>query len=127
MIYIKNLYKSFKKHPVLTGLDLEVRKGQILVIVGRSGVGKSILLKLMLGLEKPDNGTIKILGKSITPKYTLVKDMGMVFQKNALFDSMNIFANIAFYLRYHGNKKNHKPYTEEEIKKKVFDALALVG
>jgi phospholipid/cholesterol/gamma-HCH transport system ATP-binding protein len=131
MIEVKDLYKSYGKHEVLKGLTLSINEGEILVILGRSGVGKSVLLKHIIGLTKPDSGTIDVFGKRISDMkqkdiYKTVKNMGMLFQGAALFDSMNIGENIAFYLNQHGNPETEKPYTNEEIKEKVSYALKVV-
>lgn len=132
MINIKNLWKRYGKIEVLTGLDLEVRQGEILVILGRSGVGKSVLLKHIIGLEKPDLGSIDVGGVTITSLkknqiYNAVKNMGMLFQGSALFDSMTIEENTAFYLNQHGDPITGKPFPAHVIKQKVQEALAMVG
>lgn len=127
MIRVKNLYKSYGKTKVLKGLDLEVNSGETLVILGRSGVGKSVLLRQIIGIESPDKGTIEIDGISITTlseseRYKIIKGMGMLFQGSALFDSMNVGENTAFYLREHLLE-----LSEEEIQKRVAKALDMVG
>ncbi len=132
MIQIKNLWKRYGSVDVLQGLTLNANKGEILVILGRSGVGKSVLLRHIIGIEKPDQGTIDIDGTCISnlPKeqlYNAVKNMGMLFQGAALFDSMNIEENTAFYLKQHGNPLTKEPLTPEEIREKVTQALAMVG
>jgi len=132
MIEVVDLWKSYGKNQILSGMNLQIHEGEILVIVGRSGVGKSVLLRHIIGIEKPDKGYIDVDGVRIselskTGLYKAVKDMGMLFQGAALFDSMNIFENTAFYLRQHGNPKTKEPYTEEEIKDKVFTALKMVS
>jgi len=101
MIRIRNLWKRFGNNQVLTGLDLDVRKGETLVILGRSGVGKSVLLRHIIGLEKPDQGTVELDGVIISelkrPELFLaVKNMGMLFQGSALFDSMTVEENTSF-------------------------------
>lgn len=132
MIRIKNLWKRYGELEVLKGLDLEVKKGEILVILGRSGVGKSVLLKHIIGIEKPDQGSIEVAGVKISEvkKNELdqaVKNMGMLFQGSALFDSMTIGENTAFYLEQHGDPSTGKPFSKETIRKKVQEALAMVG
>ncbi len=132
MIRIKNLWKKYGSIDVLKGLNLEVNKGEILVILGRSGVGKSVLLRHIIGIEKPDQGSIEINGTIISELkknklYDAVKNMGMLFQGSALFDSMNIEENTAFYLKQHGDPVTGKPFPREDIEQKVKEALAMVG
>lgn len=132
MILIKNLWKRYGDLQVLKGLDLEVKKGEILVILGRSGVGKSVLLKHIIGIEKPDFGEIEVNGVKISEVKkneldSAVKNMGMLFQGAALFDSMTIGENTAFYLEQHGDPATGKPFSSEEIRKKVEKALSMVG
>lgn len=127
MIIIKNLYKSYGKLHVLKGLNLDVFDGETLVILGRSGVGKSVLLKQMIGIESPDNGTIEINGQEITSlspnaRLKVVKGMGMLFQGAALFDSMTVGENTAFYLRQH-----EAHLSEQDIQNRVSQALEMVG
>ncbi len=125
MIKIKNLKKSFGKQQVLKGVNLEVREGKITFILGKSGSGKSVLLKHILGLIKPDEGEIFIDGKDIT-KLRLKdlnevrKKFGVLFQNVALFDSMNVFENIAFPL------VEHTKLSKKEIKEKVTKILKMV-
>ena len=126
MICIENLWKRYGSKDVLSGLNLQVIKGEILVILGRSGVGKSVLLRHIIGIEKPDSGSITVDGVLISNlrKKRLedaVRGMGMLFQGSALFDSMTIGANTAFYLRQHGG------YTEGQIQKMIDEALEKVG
>jgi len=102
------------------------------VILGRSGVGKSVLLRQIIGIEKPDQGSIEVDGVMISSIkknqiYKAVKNMGMLFQGSALFDSMNIEENTAFYLQQHGDPITGKKFPEEVIKQKVTKALAMVG
>jgi phospholipid/cholesterol/gamma-HCH transport system ATP-binding protein len=127
MIRIKNLWKRYGNKDVLQGLNLEVKNGEILVILGRSGVGKSVLLRHIIGIEQPDAGSIEVDGVMITDLkksqiYHAVRNMGMLFQGSALFDSMNIEENTAFYLKQHA--KNLSP---NEISQKVKMALEMVG
>jgi phospholipid/cholesterol/gamma-HCH transport system ATP-binding protein len=126
MIKIKNLCKRYGALEVLKDLDLEVYEGETLVILGRSGVGKSVLLRQILGIETPDSGTVEIDGKNLNtiPKHErneLRQQMGMLFQGGALFDSMNVGENVAFYLRQHRLK-----LSEEEIQHTVAKALEMV-
>lgn len=132
MIRIKNLWKKYGDLDVLKGLDLEVRQGEILVILGRSGVGKSVLLKHILGIEKPNQGSIEVNGVMISELrrndlYQAVKNMGMLFQGSALFDSMTIGENTAFYLQQHGDPETGRPFAPSVIKQKVQEALSMVG
>ncbi len=125
MIQIVDLHKSFNGKPVLRGIDLEIRDGETLVILGMSGTGKSVLLKHIMRLFKPDKGKIYIDGVEITrlPKkdiYEIRKSFGYVFQEPALFDSMTIFENIALPLKEHG-------FSDDEIREKVEWALEMVA
>jgi phospholipid/cholesterol/gamma-HCH transport system ATP-binding protein len=127
MITVHDVWKSYGKLQVLKGLDLEVFKGETLVILGRSGVGKSVLLKQILGIETPDKGYVEVNGQrisemSLNKRYAAVKSMGMLFQGSALFDSMTVGENVAFYLRQHENQLK-----EEQIHDRVEEALAMVG
>ena len=126
MIHIRDLWKNYNGINVLAGLNLDTEDNEILVILGRSGVGKSVLLRHIIGIEKPDSGTIDIDGIRITqtkPNELIcsVRKMGMLFQGSALFDSMTIQENTAFYLRQHGT------LAESEILEQVDLALQKVG
>jgi phospholipid/cholesterol/gamma-HCH transport system ATP-binding protein len=132
MIVIRNLTKSFKKSKVLDGLDLDVQKGETLVILGRSGMGKSVLLKHIIGISKPDEGTIDVEGTRISDLsgpdlYKAVINMGMLFQGAALFDSMNVEENTGFFLDQHGDIAQGTKFTEQEIRDRVSQALEMVG
>ena len=132
MITINDLHKQFGKNKVLNGLDLEIKTGETLVILGRSGVGKSVLLKHIIGISQADKGTIEVDGKMITSLHgekllSALQNMGMLFQGSALFDSMTIEENTGFYLHQHGDKKAGRKLTQEEIKERVDEALEMVG
>lgn len=125
MIELRNIHKAFGRQRVLRGLDLTIPKGKITVILGPSGSGKSVTLKHMIGLMRPDKGKILVDGIDVNEldSEALTKfrrRFGMVFQHAALFDSMNVYENIAFPLR----ESNH--HAEEDIRKKVRNALAAV-
>lgn len=132
MIKIDNLWKRFGKLQVMAGLNLEVEQGETLVILGPSGIGKSILLKHVIGLVKPDVGTVEVDGKLISelegPElFKAIHEMGMLFQGAALFDSMNIADNISFYLDEHGDPLTGNKLSKSEISERVDYALDLVG
>ncbi len=132
MIKIRDLYKSYRLVKVLQGLDLDIEEGETLVILGPSGGGKSVLLKHLIGITKPDRGSVEIGGMKITdmsgPKLLrAVKEMGMLFQGAALFDSMNIAENTGFYLTQHSDPETGKWASKEEIKDRVDEALLMVG
>ena len=132
MIEVHDLWKAYGDVPVLTGLNLTIKDGETLVILGRSGVGKSVLLKHIIGIEKADKGYIEIDGLRVTDlhgedRYFRRKNIGMLFQGSALFDSMNIEENTAFFLKQHGNLKTGKKYHQGEIKEMVDEALEMVG
>lgn len=132
MIRIRHLSKRFGKLKVLDDLNLDITDGETLVVLGRSGVGKSVLLKHIIGLLKPDGGEVEVNDVNITKLtptqlYHAVKDMGMLFQGGALFDSMNVEENIAFYLNEHGKPETRARYSKSEISDKVDQALSMVG
>ena len=113
MIKIRDLWKRFGKLQVLAGLNLDVLEGETLVILGPSGIGKSVLLKHIIGLLKPDQGTVDINEIRITDLtggdlFKAVQNMGMLFQGGALFDSMNVEENVSFSLRQHGDPATEK-------------------
>lgn len=114
-IKIRNLYKSFGKKHVLNGVDIDLYKGESLVVIGGSGTGKSVLIKCIQGLLKPDSGSIEIDGIEIVNENPEIIDkmhskMGMLFQGGALFDSLTVWENVAFDLiqNRHFNKKEAK-------------------
>ncbi len=126
MIKIIDLHKSFGEQKVLKGVNLEIPKGKITFIMGRSGTGKSVLLKHIIGLLFPDSGRILIDGQDITRMsekelMRLRKRFGMLFQEGALFDSLTVGENVAFPLREHAN------LSEKEIRARVEAKLSQVG
>lgn len=105
-ILVKGLHKSFGGQTVLNGIDLTVARGETLAVLGRSGTGKSVLLKLLIGLQAPDSGSIRIYGREITglplDKLNEVrKKVGFLFQQAALYDSLTVGENVAFPLHRH--------------------------
>jgi len=126
MIEIRGLKKRFEDKPVLEGVDLSIPKGEALVIVGKSGCGKTVLLKSLIGLIRPDHGRILIDGQDITRMrrrelFRTRKKFGMLFQGAALFDSMTVEENVGLPLR------EHTLLTQRDIRKKVSEKLELVG
>ena len=126
MIEVKDVWKSYEEQDVLKGLNLEVEEGETVVILGRSGCGKSVLLRQLLGIERPDKGEIIIDGMRLSTfkeseLYQALKEMGMLFQASALFDSLTVGENTAFYL------KQHNQHTAKEIEDLVEEALQMVG
>jgi len=126
MIEVVDLHKSFGGHEVLKGINLEVPPASTLVILGGSGSGKTVLMKHMIGLLKPDRGKVIVDGEDIVPMderdlERVRRKFGMVFQGAALFDSMTVYENVSFALREHTN------LSEEEIRKKVREKLGIVG
>lgn len=125
MIHVHDLWKSYGLLEVLKGLSLDVFEGETVVVLGRSGVGKSVLLKQVIGIEKPDRGYVEIQGVRVSDlPYRKRQNfkMGMLFQGSALFDSLNVGENTAFYLRQH---EGHLP--QKEIRDRVLEALEMVG
>jgi phospholipid/cholesterol/gamma-HCH transport system ATP-binding protein len=127
VVTIRGLKKAFKDHEVLRGVDLEVRKGENLVVLGKSGSGKSVLIKCMVGLEYPDEGEISVLGQDIAAlKYdelnALRVRVGFLFQNAALYDSMTVRENLAFPLR-----KHKKTMTREKKQAVIMEMLENVG
>lgn len=126
MIEFKNLVKKFGPRTILNGLNFQIQKGEIVFILGTSGTGKSVLLKNIVGLMRPDEGEIFIDGISLKELsedqfFLIRKKCGMVFQHPALFDSLTVFENIAYGLR------RHFSLSEDEIRKKVLQALEWVN
>ncbi|MHB1697230.1 MAG: ABC transporter ATP-binding protein [bacterium] len=126
MIVLEHLTKSFNGIKVLDDLNIGFEDGKITVVIGRSGGGKSVMLKHIIGLMKPDSGSVLINGIDLNALKRkelneIRKKFGMVFQDGALFDSINIFENIAFPIRQHTKLK------EKEVKDRVYLMLSDVG
>jgi phospholipid/cholesterol/gamma-HCH transport system ATP-binding protein len=125
-VAVAGLRKSFGKRTVLNGIDLTIACGETVVVLGRSGTGKSVLLKLIVGLQKPDSGSIRILGQEIAglemdQLNTVRKRIGFLFQQAALYDSLTVGENVEFPLR------RHTQLSSAERKKRVRELLASVG
>jgi phospholipid/cholesterol/gamma-HCH transport system ATP-binding protein len=127
VISIRNLYKSFSGVPVLQGIDLDVYRGENFVVLGRSGSGKSVLIKIIAGLLQPDQGTVNVLGQQVDKLNTadlqkLRLKMGFIFQSSALYDSMSIRENLEFSM-----VRNFRHLTGKEITLAVEGVLDAVG
>jgi len=127
VIAIKGLYKSFEDNDVLQGIDFELHKGENVVVLGRSGSGKSVLIKIIAGLMKPDKGTVTLLGKDVHQlnKKELIQlrlKIGFLFQHSALYDSMTVRENLEFPLM-----RNVRDISQDEIDKAVKEVLEAVG
>jgi phospholipid/cholesterol/gamma-HCH transport system ATP-binding protein len=127
MIEIRNLHKRFGQNKVLNGVDLDIFPGETIVIIGKSGCGKSVLIKHIVGLLKPDDGYVKVEGEIISDLnqkrlYEIRKKFGFLFQGAALFDSMTIEENVGLPL-----VESKNGFTKSEIQKAVREKLELVG
>jgi len=125
ILKIKDLRKSFGENHVLNGFSMELFEGENLVIMGKSGSGKSVMIKCLMGLMQADSGNIKIMGKDITKlsrnEFDLLRtEIGFLFQGSALYDSMTVRENLEFPLRKHKRKF-------EDTNKMVLEALESVG
>jgi phospholipid/cholesterol/gamma-HCH transport system ATP-binding protein len=125
VIVFDHVSVSFEGNTVLDGISFELQKGETRAIFGVAGAGKSTILKLAMGLLKPDNGRIIVLGKDVTAMreeelFELRRQIGMVFQESALFDSLDVRDNVAFRLLEEGHA------TEDEVDKPVREALSFV-
>jgi phospholipid/cholesterol/gamma-HCH transport system ATP-binding protein len=125
-IRITDLSKSFGSQTVLDGVNLQVARGETLVVLGRSGTGKSVLLKLLIGLHRPDSGSIRVLGQEITglsldALNQIRKKLGFVFQYAALYDFLTVAENVEFPLKY------HTKMTARERRRHALELLARVG
>lgn len=127
VMIIKDLYKSFGNNYVLIDFNLELKRGESVVVLGKSGSGKSVLIKCIIGLLKPDKGTINVFGKNIPDlghdELDLIRaKVGFLFQSNALYDSMTVRENLEFPLRRHWIE-----VIQKDVDKMVLDALTDVG
>ena len=125
-VEFRDIHKAYGTKDVLCGASLQVYRGEVLVILGGSGSGKSVTLRHMLGLEAPDSGRVIIEDEDITDLeeeelYRVRKKFGMLFQSGALFDSMTVFENVAFPLR------EHTEMSDDEIQRAVEERLELVN
>ena len=125
MIEVRDVSKSFGTQQVLRGVSLDIHRGEAVVIIGRSGGGKSILLKHLIGLLQPDSGTIRVDGEDITAMnerslLRVRRKYGMLFQMAALFDSLTVEENVGFVLRRQGVE------SDAEIRRCVAEALEMV-
>jgi phospholipid/cholesterol/gamma-HCH transport system ATP-binding protein len=127
MIEINNLYKSFGDNNVLCGVNLQINKGETIAIIGKSGCGKSVLIKHIVGLLYPDSGYVKVEGQridelDIKELYKLRKKFGFLFQGSALFDSMTVGENIALALI-----ETQSKFSKSKIADTIAEKLELVG
>lgn len=127
VIVLRNVHKSFGNLEVLKGIDLDVFKGENVVVLGRSGSGKSVLIKIIAGLLKPDKGSVRVLGEEIdrlNPRelQALRSKIGFSFQSSALYDGMNVRANLEFPL-----VRNRRDLTRKDIDRDVAKVLEDVG
>lgn len=127
VISIRGLYKSFGVSPVLRGIDLDVFKGENVVVLGRSGTGKSVLIKILVGLLSADSGKIMVLGQQVDQLKGKELDalrlkIGFSFQNSALYDSMDVRRNLEFPLTM-----NFKHLDKKEVDKRIEEALEAVG
>jgi phospholipid/cholesterol/gamma-HCH transport system ATP-binding protein len=127
VVAVEKVYKSFPGHKVLNGISLRVNKGETLAVLGRSGTGKSVLLRLIIGLATPDSGTVCIHGQNIAGLALdrmgeIRKRMGFLFQQAALYDSLTISENVAFPLEHH-----RRDLSKSERDGRVRQLLAEVG
>jgi phospholipid/cholesterol/gamma-HCH transport system ATP-binding protein len=127
VVSIHGLYKSFAGNQVLKGIDLELHRGENVVVLGRSGSGKSVLIKIIAGLLKPDQGIVNVFGQQVDKLdkkelMALRLRIGFLFQQGALYDSMTIEENLAFPL-----VRNKKHIPEKEVAKAIHEVLDAVG
>jgi phospholipid/cholesterol/gamma-HCH transport system ATP-binding protein len=127
IVNIKNVHKSFGEMEILKGVNLTIHKGENLVVLGKSGSGKSVLIKCIVGLITPDEGEVFVFGKNIEGlSYKELNEtrirVGFLFQGGALYDSMTVAENLAFPLKHHQRKLKR-----DEVEKKIDEALDSVG
>jgi phospholipid/cholesterol/gamma-HCH transport system ATP-binding protein len=127
VVAVEDLHKSFGSQKVLNGITLSVKRGETLAVLGRSGTGKSVLLRLIIGLQKPDSGSVRIHGQEITGLELdqlgeIRKKMGFLFQNAALYDSLTVEQNVAFPLQHH-----RREMSKSEQCDRVTQLLAEVG
>jgi phospholipid/cholesterol/gamma-HCH transport system ATP-binding protein len=127
VVSVENLHKSFGNHTVLNGLSLSVGPGETVAVLGRSGTGKSVLLRLIIGLDKPDSGSVRIHGQdlaglAIDQMGEIRKKMGFLFQSAALYDSLTVAGNVAFPIEHH-----RRDMSRAERGDRVRQLLAEVG
>jgi phospholipid/cholesterol/gamma-HCH transport system ATP-binding protein len=127
VVAVENVFKSFAGHKVLNGIGLRVYQGETLAVLGRSGTGKSVLLRLIIGLDTPDSGSIRIHGQDIAGMALdrlgeIRKKMGFLFQQAALYDSLTVAGNVAFPLEHH-----RRDMSRSERSEQVRKLLAEVG
>jgi phospholipid/cholesterol/gamma-HCH transport system ATP-binding protein len=125
-IHVKDLHKSFGAQTVLNGIELQVRQGETVAVMGRSGMGKSVLLKLLIGLQTPDSGSVRIRGQELgtlggEELNEVRKKIGFLFQQSALYDSLTIEQNVMFPMARHSRTP------ESEQKQRARDLLASLG
>jgi phospholipid/cholesterol/gamma-HCH transport system ATP-binding protein len=126
VIELEGVHRAFRGQSVLRGVDLSIREGETFTILGGSGSGKSVCLKHMIGLLKPDAGCVRVFGEDISrlSEYRLIpvrKALSMIFQSAALFDSLNVYENVAYPLR------EHMRWSKERIAARVAECLEAVG
>ncbi|MGA2907283.1 MAG: ATP-binding cassette domain-containing protein [Terracidiphilus sp.] len=127
VVAVENVYKSFDSYKVLNGISLSVNRGETLAVLGRSGTGKSVLLRLIIGLDRPDSGAIRIHGQAIAGLALdrmgeIRKKMGFLFQQAALYDSLTVQENVVFPLEHH-----RRDMSKSERADRVRQLLAEVG
>jgi phospholipid/cholesterol/gamma-HCH transport system ATP-binding protein len=130
VVAVENLRKSFGSQQVLNGITLNVGRGETLAILGRSGTGKSVSLRLIIGLEQPDSGSIRIQGQEVVglaldQMGEIRKRMGFLFQHAALYDSLTVQENVAFPLEHH---KKEMPHSQrDELVKQLLSEVGMDG